>query len=129
MREVGAEEVILVYNETKPGLSFLTRARHLMTVNEFTLNKKELEERLSIEPPFDSIVHPLSAFLTSSMIYRCLLENLAAEQAGRITSMDGASRCAEDMLKSLKDKANKERQARITTALIEVVSAQVADEL
>jgi F-type H+-transporting ATPase subunit gamma len=55
-------------------------------------------------------------------VFEALLENAAGEHAARMTAMDSATRNAGDMIKLFTLKRNRERQAAITTELIEIVT-------
>lgn len=56
-----------------------------------------------------------------------LYESLLAEQAARFVSMDGATRNAENMLKTMKLDYNKLRQATITRELTDLVGSRLQD--
>ncbi|MFT5660299.1 MAG: F-type H+-transporting ATPase subunit gamma [Sulfurimonas sp.] len=55
-------------------------------------------------------------------MYYALLDSVAAEHSARMQAMDTATNNAKDMVKGLKVKFNKARQAAITTELIEIIS-------
>lgn len=57
-----------------------------------------------------------------TFFWKTLLESNAAEFGARMTAMDNATTNAEDMIRDLTVKYNKERQAAITTEIVEVVS-------
>ena len=59
-------------------------------------------------------------------IFRALLENAASEQGARMTAMDNATRNAGDMIKKLTLVYNRQRQAKITTELIEIIAGAEA---
>ncbi|BDA86616.1 ATP synthase gamma chain [Aureimonas sp. SA4125] len=59
-------------------------------------------------------------------IFRALLENAASEQGARMTAMDNATRNAGDMIKALTLVYNRQRQAKITTELIEIIAGAEA---
>jgi F-type H+-transporting ATPase subunit gamma len=55
-------------------------------------------------------------------VYASVLDAIAAEHGSRMSAMENASKNCKEMIKKLTLKANKLRQAAITTELIEVVS-------
>jgi F-type H+-transporting ATPase subunit gamma len=57
---------------------------------------------------------------------RALLENAASEQGSRMTAMDNATRNAGDMIQRLSIQYNRQRQAAITTELVEIISGAEA---
>jgi F-type H+-transporting ATPase subunit gamma len=60
------------------------------------------------------------------VIFRALLESVAAEHAARMTAMDSATNNASDMIDSLTLTMNRVRQASITKEIIEIVSGAAA---
>ena len=74
------------------------------------------------EPNKEDIVEELIPRSLKIQLYRAILESHAAEHGARMTAMHKATENASDMLKELKIKYNKARQASITNELIEIVS-------
>jgi F-type H+-transporting ATPase subunit gamma len=60
------------------------------------------------------------------LTYRVLLESFAAEQAARMTAMDGAVKNAGELIKKLTLYYNKTRQAAITKELMDIVGGAEA---
>jgi F-type H+-transporting ATPase subunit gamma len=60
--------------------------------------------------------------------YRVLLESAAAEQAARMTAMDGATRNAGELIKKVTLFYNKTRQAAITKELMDIVGGAEAQK-
>ncbi len=60
------------------------------------------------------------------LIYRVLLESFAAEQAARMTAMDGAVKNAGELIKKQTLYYNKTRQAAITKELMDIVGGAEA---
>ena len=56
------------------------------------------------------------------LVYRAILESVAAEHAARMTAMDSATTNAKEMISSLTLQMNRARQAAITKELSEIVS-------
>lgn len=59
-------------------------------------------------------------------MFEILINSQASEYVARMTSMDNASRNAQDMIKSLTFKYNTLRQSAITTELVEIVAGSEA---
>ncbi len=124
------DSVWLVYN------SFVNMIRQNLVVNRL----------LPIEPPaaeddgdgsqVDYLYEPDARTLLAELlprhvetqVQRALLDSAAAEQAARMTSMDAATRNADDMIDALTRLYNRTRQAAITKELIEIVSGAQALE-
>jgi F-type H+-transporting ATPase subunit gamma len=58
--------------------------------------------------------------------YRALLESAASEHGARMTAMESASGNASEVIGKLTIKYNRQRQAAITTELVEVVGGAEA---
>lgn len=60
------------------------------------------------------------------LVYSAMLNSLASEHGARMTSMDNATRNADDIIKDLTLNYNRTRQDCITTELIEIISGAEA---
>ncbi|MEL7048252.1 MAG: F0F1 ATP synthase subunit gamma, partial [Pseudomonadota bacterium] len=78
------------------------------------------------EPEEDAILDYLLNRNIATQIFRGLLENAASEQGARMSAMDAATRNAGDMIDRLTITYNRERQAKITKELIEIISGAEA---
>ncbi|MBD8891788.1 F0F1 ATP synthase subunit gamma [Roseibium litorale] len=78
------------------------------------------------EPDEAEILEDLLPRNISVQIFRALLENSASEQGARMSAMDNATRNAGDMIDKLTISYNRQRQAQITTELIEIISGAEA---
>ncbi|SKA20572.1 F0F1 ATP synthase subunit gamma [Consotaella salsifontis] len=78
------------------------------------------------EPDPVAILEDLIPRNIKIQIYRALLENAASEQGARMSAMDNATRNAGDMIDKLTISYNRQRQAQITTELIEIISGAEA---
>lgn len=68
----------------------------------------------------------LFEFQLATQLYSSMLENSTSEQAARMAAMDNATNNAADMLSALTLKYNRQRQAIITSELIEIISGAEA---
>ena len=59
-------------------------------------------------------------------VFRALLENVAGEMGAKMTAMDNATRNAGEMIDKLTLSYNRQRQEKITTELIEIISGAEA---
>ena len=78
------------------------------------------------EPSEGDILRTLIPRNISVQIFRALLENAASEQGARMSAMDNATRNANDMIDRLTLDYNRQRQAKITTELIEIIAGAEA---
>lgn len=78
------------------------------------------------EPDAASLLEALVPRNLSVQIFRALLENVAGEMGAKMTAMDNASRNAGEMINKLTVAYNRQRQAQITTELIEIIAGAEA---
>jgi F-type H+-transporting ATPase subunit gamma len=78
------------------------------------------------EPDEEDILADLLPRNIAVQVYRALLENQAGFYGSQMTAMDNATRNAGDMIKKLGIVYNRQRQAVITTELIEIISGAEA---
>ncbi|WP_019222880.1 F0F1 ATP synthase subunit gamma [Bartonella rattaustraliani] len=78
------------------------------------------------EPEAASLLETLVPRNLSVQIFRALLENVAGEMGAKMTAMDNASRNAGEMIDKLTVAYNRQRQAQITTELIEIIAGAEA---
>ena len=78
------------------------------------------------EPDEEEILSALLPRNIAVQLYRALLENQAGFYGSQMTAMDNATRNAGDMIKKLAIVYNRQRQAAITTELVEIISGAEA---
>ena len=78
------------------------------------------------EPDEEDILNDLIPRNVAVQIYRALLENHADFYGSQMTAMDNATRNAGDMINRLSIQYNRQRQAAITTELVEIISGAEA---
>ena len=78
------------------------------------------------EPDEEEILAALLPRNIAVQIYRALVENQAGFYGSQMTAMDNATRNAGDMINKLSIKYNRQRQAAITTELVEIISGAEA---
>ena len=78
------------------------------------------------EPDEESILASLLPRNFAVQIYHALLENAAGFYGSQMTAMDNATRNAGDMINRLSIQYNRQRQAAITTELVEIISGAEA---
>jgi F-type H+-transporting ATPase subunit gamma len=78
------------------------------------------------EPEEEEILAALLPRNIAVQIYRALLENQAGFYGSQMTAMDNATRNAGDMINRLSIQYNRQRQAAITTELVEIISGAEA---
>ncbi|KAB0681285.1 F0F1 ATP synthase subunit gamma [Aureimonas leprariae] len=78
------------------------------------------------EPEPAEILADLAPRNVKVQVLRALLENAASEQGARMSAMDSATRNAGEMISRLTISYNRQRQAQITTELIEIIAGAEA---
>jgi F-type H+-transporting ATPase subunit gamma len=78
------------------------------------------------EPDEEEILKALLPRNIAVQVYRALLENQAGFYGSQMTAMDNATRNAGDMINRLSIQYNRQRQAAITTELVEIISGAEA---
>ena len=81
---------------------------------------------VTYEPDEEAILADLLPRGVAVQIFRAMRENAASEQGSKMTAMDNATRNAGDLIKRLNIEYNRQRQAAITTELVEIISGAEA---
>ncbi len=124
------DQLYVVYNEFKSVMQQRVVVEKLLPI-------ESLEEEASQEPAravgaylFEPDEHELLQTLLPKhfqvQAFRVLLESAAAEQAARMTAMDGATRNAGELIQKVTLFYNKTRQAAITKELMDIVGGAEA---
>jgi F-type H+-transporting ATPase subunit gamma len=120
----------LFYSEFRNVLTQVPTAQQLIPA---TVEKTDDNEGLDLngaiyeyEPEEDEILADLLPRNIAIQILRALLENGASEQGARMSAMDNATRNAGEMIDKLTLDYNRQRQAQITSELIEIISGAEA---
>ncbi len=74
------------------------------------------------EPDRETVLSTIVPEYLGGVIYGCLCESRASEQAARRTAMDSATQNADEMIADLSLKFNRARQAAITQEITEIVA-------
>ncbi|HOJ17902.1 MAG: ATP synthase F1 subunit gamma [Ignavibacteriales bacterium] len=122
-KEEKYEKVEIIYNEFKSVIQQKIIKEQYLPINlEKRANSKEESESFIFELSREEILNEILPKHLNSQIWRVLLESNAAELGAKMTAMENATSNAQELIRALKIKYNKERQAAITKELIEVVS-------
>lgn len=124
------DRVDLLYNEFKNVVvqNKVVEGWLPLTADEIEEEAKEVSTRADyiFEPNMTDILEDLIPKSLKTQVYRAVLESNAGEQGARMTAMDSATNNAEDLIKDLKLKYNRARQAAITTEILEIVAGAEA---
>lgn len=118
LNDPSISRIIIVYNRFKNSVLSET------TEEQFLPRNKQIEEAKTIyevEPDVGTLLTVLMKEYLKSEILRILLESLTSEHGARMAAMDAATENADEMIRKLTLKANRERQSIITTEISEIV--------
>lgn len=118
------DEVRVVYNWFKNVANQELRVERLLPL-VYDEEKVALVDRL-YEPSKEQLVRSLIPRHLNVEMWKYLLESFASEQAARMVAMDNATENAGELIRDLKLKFNKARQASITKEVLEIVSGAEA---
>lgn len=118
------DKVIVVYNEF---VSVVQQHVRFVQLLPFKPAQNELMDSsysfdYIYEPNKVNIINSLVPKYLNSQMWKMLLESYAAELGARMTAMDMATENAKELIRSLQLTYNKERQASITSEILEIVS-------
>ena len=117
------DKVILVSTRYYSAMNHIVEPKEIIPLSCEPNNDKT---ETIFEPSVEKILLDLLPFNIAIQIYQAVLESIASEQSSRMTSMDNATRNADNLLSEFKVKYNRTRQAKITLELVEVISGAKA---
>lgn len=127
------DQLYVVYNEFKSVMQQQVIVEKLLPIEPLEEQEGAEEEgshgargNYLFEPDESDLLKMLLPRHFAVQTYRVLLESAAAEQAARMTAMDGATRNAGELIKRITLFYNKTRQAAITKELMDIVGGAEA---
>jgi F-type H+-transporting ATPase subunit gamma len=123
-----ADVVTLIYSRFRSVVQQTPTARQLIpaVVGADTAQPDLQGAAYEYEPSEEEILDTLLPRNITVQVLGALLENMAGFYASQMSAMDNATRNAGDMIAALNLKYNRQRQAQITTELIEIISGASA---
>jgi F-type H+-transporting ATPase subunit gamma len=123
-----ADRVHLVFNRFKNVITQEVVAEQLLPVNPEDLMAAAEDSKAvrSYEPDVGDLLAHLVPVAVETQIQQALFNSVAAELAARRMAMDSATDNAGELIKELTLMYNRERQAAITTELMEIVGGSEA---
>ena len=119
------DKVVVVYNEFKSVIQQKLMIEQLLPLNFTESDEEEESQKFTdyiYEPNREAIIDTLLPKHVNAHMWKILLDSYAAELGARMTAMDMATENAKELINSLQLTYNRERQAAITTELLEIVS-------
>jgi len=120
---LGVDEIHIVSTEFRSMLSQVAEARRIAPMVVEYVGEQETGPKtlFSFEPDATTLFESLLPRYVATRIFSALLEAAASESASRRRAMKAATDNADDLIKVLTLMANRERQARITQEISEIV--------
>ena len=118
----------LFYSEFESVISQIPTAQQIIppSIPTVEADADSASTSYDYEPDENEILADLLPNNVTVQIFRALLENAASEQGARMSAMDNATRNAGEMIDKLTQTFNRQRQAQITTELIEIIAGAEA---
>lgn len=117
----------LFYSQFKSVISQIPTAQQLIPSSApAASNTAGASAIYEYEPEAGDILSDLIPRNISVQIFSALLENAAGEMGAKMSAMDNATRNAGEMINRLNISYNRQRQAKITTELIEIIAGAEA---
>jgi len=118
----------LFYSQFKSVINQVPTAQQLIPASAGTAEEADTTGGAiyEYEPDAAAILDDLLPRNVSVQIFSALLENVAGEMGAKMSAMDNATRNAGDMINKLSITYNRQRQAQITTELIEIIAGAEA---
>ena len=124
------DQLYVVYNEFKSVMQQRVVVEKLLPIESLDGETGETSSKAVgaylFEPDEDELLQTLLPKHFQVQAFRVLLESAAAEQAARMTAMDGATRNAGELIQKVTLFYNKTRQAAITKELMDIVGGAEA---
>ncbi len=120
------DAIEIVYSQFKNAATQVFTAEQFLPIPKTGNKTGSTKADFIFDPNKAELIGELMPKILNTQLYKAVLDSNASEHGARMTSMDKASENANEMLKSLKLRYNRARQAAITTELTEIVSGAAA---
>lgn len=121
------DAVHVIYSHFVNTMKQEARCEQLLPLLENTLeHKSKFRNDYIYEPSASEVIDEFIKRYIESVVYQCLADNMASEQASRMIAMKAATDNAGSAISNLRLIYNKSRQAAITKELAEIVAGSAA---
>ncbi|MFA7301563.1 MAG: ATP synthase F1 subunit gamma [Candidatus Shapirobacteria bacterium] len=115
-------ELFIVYSRFINLLKSEAIVERLLPAESMIIQAGKIDDSYLYEPDQEEVMKNLEEKLFEAKILSAILNNKASEHASRMMTMQNATENAMDLVGTLTQKLNKERQNKITQQIIEVAS-------
>jgi len=117
------DEAYLVYTHFESALSHVPYIVKLLPISANSDEDNDSnEDIMSFDPDINTFIEYAVPMYLKMFIYGAMMESAVCENAARMTSMDAATRNAEEIIDDLTLEYNRTRQSMITQEITEIVS-------
>ena len=120
------DKIMIIYNQFKNAATQYVTAEQLLPVVQNEVVEGDTPSNYLFEPSKEEILGSLVPAILKVQFYKTLLDSFASEHGARMTAMQSATDNAQELLRDLKLKYNKARQAAITGEILEIVGGAEA---
>src|SRR6185295_1761724 len=121
-----SDEVFFIYNEFKNAVSQFVQVERFLPVLAPEVmgdaEKAALPPNFIVKPSKDEMLDQLLRKNFAIQAFRVLLESQAGEHGARMSAMENATKNAGEMIRKYSIQYNKQRQAGITSQLLEIIA-------
>ena len=136
MYETGeVDEVVFVYNEFVNAITQEVKVDQILPLHlahhakDDSVAQTLHSELVIYSPDKETLYEALSGKYFVVQVFKALLEAQASEHGSRMTAMENATKNAGDMIRKLTLLFNKQRQAAITTELLEIIAGSESQKV
>jgi F-type H+-transporting ATPase subunit gamma len=127
------DAIYVIYTEFKSAMTQQVNTIRLLPLKEVE-SAEGLDDAVPAEPAPEYIFEPSQGSIFERLVpiyieitlLRALFDSVASELGARMTAMDSATKNAKEMISKLTLAYNRQRQAVITTELIEIIAGSEA---
>lgn len=119
------DEINVIYTDYRPGKPSECRISCLLPLERSRFSSEARDDKgqkYEFYPNPDAVLENVVPSYLSGYIYSLLVESYCSEQEARIDAMSSAGKNAENMLRELRIKYNRVRQAAITREITEITA-------
>jgi F-type H+-transporting ATPase subunit gamma len=123
------DKVEVLFAEFKNAATQNFRAEQFLPIQQFEVsedNTPSVKPDYIFDPEKEALIDELVPKILKTQFFRYLLDSNASEHGSRMVAMEKATENANELIKELKLMYNKERQAAITTEILEIVGGAAA---
>lgn len=120
------DAIYVIYSYFKNIMKHIPTYEQLLPLKKDILTPKHNTSNYIFEPSALAILDEFIERYIEAVVYQCLADNMASEQAARMIAMKSATDNADSVIKTLRLQYNKSRQTAITEEISEIVAGSAA---